>query len=476
MSGSDNKALEPPHSLESERMVLGCMLTSRDSLGKALEILQEDDFFYPSHSYIFLVLKQEYKAGRPVDAHLLSMELKRQDMLKEVGGVAYIISLSQCAATSLYIDEYSSLIKNKSYSRQAIILTKEALKELSNDPKDPGLIVHNFNRRLQGLGRKYLSDERVAIGEVLSGRKSAVATTSFLDRLKIRRDYFQKKGTPYLTGLPTGFHDLDQKAIILEETNLIVIAGRPAMGKTAFALNILANICFNQGLPVGFMSLEMGRDQLVERLLSMKTGVSGEKIKRGTSSEKEWGNLTAEITQLSHAQFFILDQGVDNVSQVASKARRLKEEEGIHLLAIDYLQLLGSDTNNDSRQYEVAEISRTLKKLAMELKIPIIVIAQLSRKVEERNDKRPFLSDLRDSGQIEQDSDAVLFVYREEYYKASPNNIGKAEIILAKNRHGPTVSVNLAFKKESGAFLSNVEEMKQSPSLMFLRGCGVSGA
>lgn len=270
------------------------------------------------------------------------------------------------------------------------------------------------------------------------------------DQLKFRKEYYDEHGKPYFDGIPTGYTDLD-KTPLLKESNLIVIAGRPAMGKTAFALNVLYNICFDQHLPVGFVSCEMTAKQLAERTLSTRTGIELEKINEGTFSKDDYEKLKEEDTKLQKANFFILDEGVEEISKIITKIQKLKESNDIKIVVIDYIQLLNSDKGSDNRQCEVAEISRSLKRLAMEIKTPIIIISQLSRKVEERASKQPLMSDLRDSGQLEQDADVIITLYRREYY--DPNDKpGTAEVKVLKNRNGSRPSATLGFKEECGKF------------------------
>ncbi len=460
MLNTDATKQNPPNSKESEMMVLGCMLTNINALNVACDSLNDTDFYYMEHKLVYQVLKSAYKQDRSIDIHLASEELKSQGKLKAVGGVLYLTTLAQYAGTSAYIEEYCKILRDRSLSRQAISIIDKAINELLNDLETPSKTIEKLHQQIIELGKRYSPNDKASIGEILTGNKSRIEPTPIIERLKSRQDFHKEHGKPFLTGLPTGFADLDQKVTILEDTNLVVVAGRPAMGKTAFTMNILSNICFNQNLPVGFISLEMGADQLVERILSLRTGIAGEKIKRGTFDETEYRKLIEEVSQRIKSKFFIHDQAISTVSQVVSRARKLKDEEDIRILAIDYLQLLGTDAGNDSRQYEVAEVSRTLKRLSMELKIPIIAVSQLSRKVEERNSKRPFMSDLRDSGQIEQDADAIMFVYREEYYDPNSKK-GQAEIILSKNRHGPTVNVSLSFRSDCGAF-SNLASINRN--------------
>jgi replicative DNA helicase len=451
----------PPNSKEAEMMVLGCMLTSINALNISSEKLSKEDFYYNEHKLIFNVLKSAYNNDKLADVHVVCEELKRLGKLESSGGAAYLTTLAQFAGTSAHIEEYCNIVRTKSYSRKMLNVHLEAENDFLNDPENPEKLAEKHHQKIIEIGKRYSPNDKASIGEILSGSKSRIDPIPTIERLKVRQDYYKEHGESCLTGLPTGFIDIDKKVTLLEDTNLIVIAGRPAMGKTAYALNILSNICFQQGAPVGFISLEMGADQLVERMLSARSGVSGEKIKRGTFTDIEFKKIQQEDECLKKAKFFIHDQAVSTVSQVVSRARRLKDEEDIRILAVDYLQLLGTDSGNDSRQYEVAEVSRTLKRLAMELKIPIIVVAQLSRKVEERQNKKPLMSDLRDSGQIEQDADSILFVYRREYYDPNDKK-GQAEIILSKNRHGPTLDFSLSFNSECGVF-GNLSPISQAP-------------
>lgn len=440
-----------PASQETEKIVLGSMINNKDSMSTGAETLSKTDFHYLEHQEIFSILKEFYKNDKPADIHLIAEGLKEKKKLNSIGGASYLVTLSQYAGTSVNIEEYCSILKNKSQSREHVYLLREATEKFLADPENPSKISENFRQNLLILGKSYSPNDKISLGEILSGNKSRIDSNPIIEKLKNRQNFYKEHGKPFLTGLPTGFVDLDRKVTILEDTNFIVIAARPAMGKTAFALNVLSNICFTQNLPVGFISLEMGADQLAERILSLRTKVSGEKIKRGTFDENEYKKLEEEEKRLSKSKFFIHDQSISTVSQVISRARRLKDEEDIRILAVDYLQLLGTDSGKDNRQYEVAEVSRSLKQLAMELKIPVIVIAQLSRKVEERADKRPLMSDLRDSGQIEQDADAIIFIYRNSYYNPE-DETNEAEIILRKNRHGPQASARLIFQEENGSF------------------------
>ncbi len=447
-----------PHSKESEMMVLGCMLSCQYALKSASYALEAADFYFNEHKFIFQALLQLYHEGKPGEIHLAAEMLRKGDRLQAVGGVAYLASLAQFAGTSSNIQEYIEILKAKSFNRQAYYLLEEGKREFFSDPTDPIGHVEKMRHQLVDLGRRYSSSDKASVGEILSGAKSRVDPIPLIERIEERRQYFKRHNKPFMTGIPTGFAELDREAMILEETNLVVIAARPSMGKTALAINIANHVSVERRKPVLIFSLEMGGDQLVERFLSLRTGISGERIKRGELSDEDFEALQREEKVLRSAPLFIQDKESASISQILSKARRLKEEEDISLIVIDYLQLLSVGGSAESRQYEVAEISRKLKMLAMEIRVPLICISQLSRKVEERRDHRPMMSDLRDSGQIEQDSDVVIFIQRREYYDPGESP-GGAEMIVAKNRNGSTIpSIPMHFDGKSGRFSSAVRE------------------
>jgi len=441
-------------------MVLGCMLSGRFALHTASAALDCEDFYFLEHQIIFQALKNLSRKGKPGDVHLAALELKMSSELQTAGGVAYLTDLAQFAGTSAHVHEYIEVLKAKTYSRQAYLILEEGRKEFLSDPLEPGELAEKYHRKLASLGKRYSSSDKASIGEILSGAKSRIDPIPLIERLEERQQHYKRLGKPFMTGVPTGISDLDKETTILEPTNLVVIAARPAMGKTALAINIASHICLDQRNPVAIFSLEMGADQLVERMLSLRTSIPGEKIKRGALSDRDFLILKEEEELLRSAKLFIYDQNCSTIAQIVTKARQLKEEEDIALFVIDYLQLM-QGSRSESRQYEVAEISRRLKLLAMELKTPFICISQLSRKVEERQGHRPMMSDLRDSGQIEQDSDVVLFVQRPEYYDPL-DKPGIAEIIVAKNRNGgSTPSLHLRFDSKCGQFSTFLKEKPQ---------------
>jgi replicative DNA helicase len=451
---------DPPHSKESEMMVLGCMLSNQYALSTASAGLDLSDFYFEEHRCIFQALKKLYQDSKPSEIHLTAEELKKNNQLEKVGGISYLTQLAQFAGTSSNVHEYVEIVRIKSFNRKASYLLEEGKKEFLTDPLDPIDIVGKYYQKLIELGKRYSPIEKASIGEILSGAKSRIDPIPLIERIEERQAYYKKYNKPFMVGIPTGFTELDRKVTILEETNLVVVAARPSMGKTAFAINIANHLSVDRKKPVAIFSLEMGADQLAERFLSLRTGIAGERIKRGILTDRDLLKIKKEEEIVSSAKLFIHDCNISYISQIISKARRLKEEEDISLFIIDYLQLLNNGGKTESRQYEVADISRKLKLLAMEIKTPFICISQLSRKVEERKDRRPLLSDLRDSGQIEQDSDVVLFIQRNEYY--NPNDQpGISELIIAKNRHGDIIpSTFLHFNGQCGKFFSISNEQK----------------
>lgn len=444
-----------PHSKESEMMVLGCMLTSVNSLNIAADALEDTDFYFTEHQIVFSVLKDAYKQDKPADVHLVCEELKRIAKLDTVGGAPYVTTLAHYAGTSAYIEEYVDLIRSKSILRRMIqaaqTIEKNALEEPSN--------VHGALDDAQSLFFKISQSANAGAGLLLSDLLTGVkasSKTSFLKELQERQEEFRRRGPDELkiTGIPTHFVDLDKLINGVNNSNLMILAGRPAMGKTALALNIAENICFKNKMPVGIFSLEMTAEQLLHRMICSQAEVESEKIRTGSLTGAEFQRIVASIGEMQKQTMIIDDQPGLKITDLRARARRMKESYGITFLAIDYLQLIGGSGSSrmlESRQIEISEISRLLKTLARELNIPILCMSQLSRKVEDRAGHRPMLSDLRESGSIEQDSDIVMLMLRRDYY--DPNDKpGMAELIVAKNRHGSVGNVHLSFIKEIGQF------------------------
>lgn len=432
-------------------MVLGCMLTSVNGLNIAADALDDSDFYYTEHKIIFQVLKTAYKNEKPVDIHLVCEELKRQDKLKAVGGAAYITTLAQYAGTSAYIEEYTDLIRNKSILRRMIHAAQTVEKTALEEPDDVRIVLDDAQQLFYQISQSANPGNGILISDILSGIKAETATP-FLRELQERQERYQERGpeAPGITGIPTHFVDFDKLINGLNKSNLMILAARPAMGKTAFAINVAENVCFKNNIPVGIFSLEMSADQLVHRLVSSQSEVDAEKIKTGALNGAEYQRIVAAVHQMQKHVMVIDDQPGLKITDLRARARRMKEVYGIQLLVVDYLQLIsgsGSFRNQENRQIEISDISRTLKNLARELNIPVLCLSQLSRKVEERQGHRPMMSDLRESGSIEQDADIVMFLFRREYY--DPNDKpGIAELIIAKNRHGAIGNVNLTYRKE----------------------------
>lgn len=452
---NDQKMITPPNSKDSEMMVLGCMLNNVNSLNVASDSLDDSDFYYTEHKTIFKALRFAYLNDKPSDIHLISEELLRQNLLESVGGVKYLVSLAQYAGTSAYTEAYIQVIKDKNTRRRMLsavqVIHKLAVEESEN--------VENALDEAQSLLYKISQasgkDKSITAKDLITGEKRESKKT-FVKELVDRVEDFKKNGDKNngITGLSSGFIDLDKMINGLGNTNLIVLAARPAMGKTALAVNIAENVCYDLGVPVGIFSLEMGAEQLVNRIICSQSGVESEKVKIGNLTDFEMQKIITATHKIANGVMPIDDQEGMKITEIRSRARRMKEVYGIKFLVIDYLQLIsgsGSFRNQENRQQEVSEISRMLKNLAKELNIPILCLSQLSRKVEERTNHRPMMSDLRESGAIEQDSDIVMFLLRREYYDAN-DRPGTAELIVAKNRHGSVGTINLSFRKDITKF------------------------
>lgn len=447
-----------PNSKESEMMVLGCMLTSINSLNVAADGLDEGDFYYTEHRLVFNALKSLYKQDKPADVHLVSEELKGQDKLKAVGGISYVMTLAQYAGTSAYIEEYVEIVQNKSILRRMIDAAQNVERQALNEPQDVYNALDDAQAMFYQISQAANPGTGKLIHEILSGVK-AETKTPFLKELQERQERFQLKGheDPGITGVRTHFIDLDKMLNGFGNSNLMILAARPAMGKTALAINIAENVCFKNKIPVGVFSLEMSAEQLVHRVICSQSEVESDKIKTGALNGMEYQRIVAAVHGMAGHTLVIDDQPGLKITDLRARARRMKESYGIGLLVIDYLQLLtGSGSKSqENRQNEISEISRMLKNLARELNIPVLCLSQLSRKVEERQGHRPMMSDLRESGSIEQDSDIVMFLLRREYYDPM-DKPGMAELIVAKNRHGGVGSVNLTFRKELGQFANYI--------------------
>lgn len=428
-----------PHDLLAEQAVLGSIFLDPDKIHIASEYLTKDSFFKPSHGMLFNIMQDLSDKGDPIDPVSVKSALDSIGQFEQVGGMAFLASLINAVPTSAHIEHYSKVIAEKSRARKVIEDLSQSISNVYDGQKDLNEILSQTEQNLSTISSEQKKGFRPIIDVIDS-------TQSILDERS------QKVGD--VTGTSTGFTDFDQITTGLHEDNLIIIAARPAMGKTAFALNIAQNVAKSSDKAVAIFSLEMGAESLVERMLSAEGLIPSYHVRTGNLSESEWRRMISAQERLARGKIFIDDTAGIRISEIRSKAKRLAQEnDGLGLIVIDYLQLI-EGRGRENRQQEVSEISRQLKIIAKELKVPVIALSQLSRGVDQRNDKRPILSDLRESGSIEQDADIVAFLYREAYYKRDeqeePDNV--TELILEKNRHGRLGTVQLYFLKEYAKF------------------------
>ena len=430
----------PPQNVEAEQAVLGAMMLEHNAVVAAMEKLRPGDFYREVHRTIFEAMEHLHHDNKEVDVITLPEELRRMKKLDDVGGLEYILSLPNLVATAANIEYHANIVAEKALARNIITTCTELTSEAYDGEKEPEDLLDDAERRILQISESKRRGDFAPVGVVVE---------ETLD--KITKLYENKAG---ITGLPTGFRDLDRLTSGLQPSDLILVAARPSMGKTAFTLNIAQNVGVKQHKTVAFFSLEMSQEQLVQRLLCQIAHIDSQKLRTGQlNSDDEWTKLTDACDKLYQAPIYIDDTPGISVTEMRSKARRLKAEYGLDLIIVDYLQLM-QGRSSESRQQEISEISRSLKALARELKVPLIALSQLSRSVESRQDKRPMLSDLRESGALEQDADIVSFLYREDYYDKETENQHITEIILAKHRNGPVGSVKLYFKGEYTLFLN----------------------
>lgn len=430
-----------PHDLLAEQAVLGSIFLDPDKIHIASEYLTKDSFFKLSHGMLFNIMQELSDKGDPIDPVSVKSALDSSEQFEQVGGMAFLASLINAVPTSAHIEHYSKVVAEKSRARKVIEDLSQSISSVYDGQKDLNEILSQTEQNLSTISSEQKKGFRPIIDVIDS-------TQSILDERS------QKVGD--VTGTSTGFTDFDQITTGLHEDNLIIIAARPAMGKTAFALNIAQNVAKSSDKAVAIFSLEMGAESLVERMLSAEGLIPSYHVRTGNLSESEWRRMISAQERLAKGKIFIDDTAGIRISEIRSKAKRLAQENGgLGLIVIDYLQLI-EGRGRENRQQEVSEISRQLKIIAKELKVPVIALSQLSRGVDQRNDKRPILSDLRESGSIEQDADIVAFLYREAYYKRDeqeePDNV--TELILEKNRHGSLGTVQLYFLKEYAKFVN----------------------
>ena len=438
----------PPQNIEAEQAVLGAMLIDKEAIAKATEVLSADDFYREAHRVIFSAMLELYNKNEAVDMVTVTEILKRDNKLEDIGGIAYITSLANVVLTAANVKYHAEIVAEKSVLRQLVRVSTEIAAMGYEANEDVGTLLDTAESRILEISNRKKKNDFTAINDIL------------MDSVQSIESLLQNKGG--LTGLPAGFADLDKLTSGLHPSDFIILAARPSMGKTALALNIVQNVALRAHKVIGgeprsvaFFSLEMSKEQLVNRMLCAEAGIDSQRLRVGEMHDEDWTHLWDACDTMSRAKIYIDDTAGITAMDMRSRARRLKAEHGLDLIVVDYLQLMqgsGKRNNSGDRQQEVSEISRSLKALARELDVPVLALSQLSRSVESRQVKRPMLSDLRESGSLEQDADIVAFLYREDYYNPETEN-KHTELIIAKHRNGAVDTVNLFFQKQFTKFV-----------------------
>ena len=430
----------PPASVEAEQAVLGAMLLKEDAVTIVAEMLSSEDFYRETHRLVYEAMLEIKERSEPVDIVTLTEQLRKSGDLAKIGGIPAITLIANSVPTAANVQYHAQIVWEKAQLRKLIHTATEIVGTAYEEADPVDTIMDNAERRILGLSGGKGGKDFTGIKDIL------------LETLIQLEKRYENKGS--ITGLPTGFRDLDQLTAGLQKSDLILVAARPSMGKTAFTLNIAAHVVLRAKEPVAFFSLEMSKEQLVQRMLCAEGRIDSQRLRVGDLDEEDWGHLIETASRLSAAPLYIDDTPGITAMDLRSKARRLKAEKGLSLIVIDYLQLMQGRTSKsgDNRQQEISEISRSLKALARELDVPVIALSQLSRSVEARQVKRPMLSDLRESGSLEQDADIVMFLYREDYYDPETENKNITEVIIAKHRNGPVDTVDLTFLKQFTKF------------------------
>lgn len=431
----------PPQNLEAEQAVLGALLIDKNAIFKVADLLTPDDFYSPANGKIFETILELYEKNKPIDILSLTARLKEKKILKEVGGSAYLAELTNQVATSSHVVHYANIVKEKKILRDLIETSAEITENALEETKGVEDLLDDIEQKILSISQKSLSQNFVHIKEELKDAYERI------EKLHAGQGKYR--------GIPTGFDDLDNLLSGLQKSDLIVVGARPSLGKTTFVLDILRNAAIRNNIPVGLFSLEMSREQVIDRIIAAESGVPLWKILTGhITDDTDFEMIQEALDRLSRAPFFIDDSPGLNIMQMRSMARRLQIEHGLGLLAIDYLQLITPRTNFESMVQQVTEISRGLKALARELKVPVLAVSQLSRAVDQRDIKIPRLSDLRESGSIEQDSDVVIFIYRKDKDRldAPPEEQNIVHVSIAKHRNGPLGHIQLQFDSERVCF------------------------
>lgn len=434
-----------PHSIEAEKSVIGAMLMDKGAVTAAMDILDKEDFYTSQYAIMFESMVELFNEGKPVDLVVLQDRLKEKNIPPEVAGIDFVRDILVSVPTSANIKAYASIVHEKAVLRRLIRVSENIAADCYAGKESMEYILaeaeKNMFKVLQSRGSTDIKPIEKVAENVLNRIEQASRTKESV------------------TGIPTGFIDLDYKTSGFQPSDLVLIAARPSMGKTAFVLNVVEHVAMKKNMPCMIFSLEMSAEQLVQRMLAMETGIDSQKLRIGNLNDNDWDQLIRGVVQVGSSKIMIDDTPGISITELRSKCRKIKLEKGLDIVIIDYLQLMsGSGKSSENRQQEISEISRNLKALARELKAPVVALSQLSRACETRTEHRPMLSDLRESGAIEQDADIVMFLYREDYYKKDTENINEAEVIIAKQRNGPIGTVKLVWKPETTKFVNIARE------------------
>jgi len=431
-----------PHSIEAEQSVIGSMIMDREAIVVASELITGEDFYNKQYGILFETMLELNEQGNPVDLVTLQDRLKEKDVPPEVSSLEFVRDLISAVPTSANIKYYANIVAEKSTLRKLIRLNEEIANTCYAGKENLEFILEDTEKRVFQLVQKRNTGDFVPIRQVVMNAMDKIESAA------------KNKGS--VTGIATGFTDLDYRTAGMQPSDLVLIAARPSMGKTAFVLNIAQHVAFKLNLPLVIFSLEMSKEQLVNRMFSLESSVDAQKLRTGQLNDQEWERLIESAGVIGKSKLMIDDTPGISISELRSKCRKLKLEHGLSMIIIDYLQLMSGSGRSDSRQQEISDISRSLKGVARELGVPVLALSQLSRAVEQRPDHRPMLSDLRESGAIEQDADVVMFIYRDDYYNHDTEKKGVSEIIIAKQRNGPIGTVELAWLPEYTKF-ANLE-------------------
>lgn len=445
----------PPNSPEAEKATLGSILIDKEAIIKVADFLRPEDFYFDQHSTLYQAMLELYGKRLPLDLKILAAFLEDHGKLDAVGGASYLAELTLEVPTASHVLQYALIVKHKSTLRKLIAAGDKIMSMGYDEATEVEVLVEEAEKSLFSVSQAFVKDKFIHIKEILGLTYEKIS------------DLHDPNTKEKMLGVPTGFKSLDNILSGLHPTDMVVIAARPAMGKTAFALNIAQNAA-RRGKSVGIISLEMSKEQLVERMFCALLGVDSWKMRTGQLADEDFSRIGAVMDDLSKIKIFIDDSTVNGIVELRTKARRLKSQHGLDILVVDYLQMMSASNRpsfQNNRVQEISEITRALKNLARELKIPVVALSQLSRAVEGRPDKRPQLSDLRESGSIEQDADVVLMMYREDYYEEDTDRKGITDLYIRKHRNGPTGHVELMFEREKMRFL-DIEKRRNAPAPM----------